>query len=122
MARTIAIEGRVDMSRDSAVEDTFQTKLTGKSITSYHHSVVVVGTDTQNQNVPFPTGLTTAKYLHLLSSGSTMTYSLNTTSTHHRLEDGGFVSMNGNFTSLCLSNNTTLTGGADNTVTVILAG
>jgi hypothetical protein len=119
MARTVTIAGQFDMKRDSSQEDTFQTKLADQSISQYSHQVVTLSANTTNQDHPFPSGLTTAKFLHLQSSGSTMTYSVNTTSTHHRLEDGGFITMNGNFTSLCFSNNDTNTA---NTCTVILAG
>ena len=121
MARTLTLTGQVDMKRDSAQEDTIQQKLADQSITHYSRQNVTLATNTSNQDVPFPTGLTTATFGMVVSSGSTMTYSADSTSTHHKLADGGLAVWNGNFTSLCLSNNSTAAGDS-NTPTVIIAG
>lgn len=119
MARKVTLRSQFDLKRDSSVEDTFPITLADKSVTHYAHQVYSLTASTTNQAVGFPTGLTSPTYGMVYCSGGTMTYSVNTTQTHHRLEDGGMAMWHGRFTSLCLSNNSTTTAV---TATTIIAG
>jgi len=122
MARTVTLEGVFDMYRDGVRDSTLAEKISGESITYFSRQVVNLASNTKNQPITFPTGLVTPKYFMIHASGGTMTFSKNTTETHHRVEDGGFMVGKGNFTSLCFSNNTTGTDAPAVTVTVALGG
>lgn len=122
MAITVSARSWYETYEDGKLVAKFQEALTGQSITKRSMQVLTVSSNTKNQAVPFPGGLTTAKWLAMKVENGTLTYSKNTTSAHHRVESGGILLVNGEYTSLCLSNNTTGASAPTVTATVHIGG
>jgi hypothetical protein len=122
MAITVSARSWFETYEDGKLLSKFQEALTGQSISKRSLQVLTVSSNTKNQDVPLPGGLTTAKWLAIKVENGTLTYSKNTTLAHHRVESSGIVFVNGEYTSLCVSNNTTGASAPTVTVSVEIAG
>ncbi len=119
LAETIDVSSRWIRKLDGSVVEEIERKIEAKIIVNQMHPIITLAAGDTNIAVPFGQGFTSATYNYIKVGNQAITYSVDGTTTHHRIEAGGYASWVGSMSSLFLTN-TSATDTVD--VEVAIAG
>lgn len=119
LAETIDVVARWVRKLDGSVVDEPGRKLETKTVVNQNHQILTLAASDTNIAVAFGQGFTSATYNLILVGNQAITYSVDGSAAHHRIEAGGFALWVGSMSSLFLTN-TSATDPVD--VEVAIAG